>query len=377
MLHKTYSDGDILICKSLKPTRISLESVKVSIKRPEKSSPNIFSQKDWIFNVLTLPIGWNVQRKINDFEWLQEILVQEFPGYYIPNIPKVKKLEDPNLLNLKIKQFVLFINYLVSFDIYKRSPSLVYFLEEEDRNNFSKFKKIKYKRTGEVKDMTTSDGKINCEYENLQDFTNKTSSFLDSYKEIMKKLVKESTNMNRLISDLSTSIINYSSIISEIANISFHIPVYGRSIKEMYNKVADTLVKINEKIYSCTVNINDYLHGTFKYFLHQGEQLQELYKEKDLMFVEVDKIKKNINKIVAQDKGVSKDITDKFKKLKEKAGVLNYLCRDQTERFFQHFARTLFQEFSEFFNKCSGNITGILTNLAMLEDGLELSKTLL
>ena len=132
MLHKTYSDGDILICKSFKPTRISLESVKVSIKRPEKSSPNIFSQKDWIFNVLTLPIGWNVQRKINDFEWLQEILVQEFTGYYIPNIPKVKKLEDPNLLNLKIKQFVLFINYLVSFDIYKRSPSLVYFLEEEN-----------------------------------------------------------------------------------------------------------------------------------------------------------------------------------------------------------------------------------------------------
>jgi PX domain len=378
VLQRKYSNADTLECKILKNTKLSSGFIKVLTSNPERQSTNIFSPKRICCNVLTLPLGWNVQRKINDFKWLEETLRQEFPGYYIPIIPEVKKkkIDENTLKILETKKMSLFLNYLVSFDVFKRSPSLIYFLEE-DREKLRKLKKQKIKKVTEVSNMTTSDGTINCEYDNLQDFTTKTGSFLDSYKEAMKKITKQTKVIKNIIFDLSVSMTAYSNMLLEISNLSSSIPVYGRPIKELYAKLSDSYTKINQRIFESSLNINEYVIGTFKYIQNQGNPLKELYKEKDAAFAESEKVKKNIAKIAAQDKGVNKDLTDKFRSLRERAGVLNYLCRDQTEKFFQYSARVLFEECGEYLNKCNTNITGILTNIAMLQDNIEVSKALI
>ena len=379
ILYRNYSNGDIIDCNILKPSKLSVESTKVVITMPEKGQGSPLPTNDVIYCVLTLPLAWNVKRKIGDFKWLEKELALEFPGYYIPVIDEIHKdkLEGPWKINLQLKQISLFMNYVVSSDLFKRSLCLVAFLEEENRDNLKKIKRNSIRKITDVRQMSTSDGKIACEYDNLQELTNKNSLFFDQYRDVLKKLDLESKNLNRIKLELLESITNYSSILNEIAALSTYMQVNERPMKEFYTKVSDSFIKIGEKIWQVTLTINEYLHGTMKFAKIQGQNLKDIYKEKDLAYQEVEKIKKKIAKLVAKDKAVSKDLTDKCRLLKEKAGVLNYCCRDQTEKLFLYTSRMLFEEFNEFIKKSSTSISGILTVFAMLQDSLEISKSLL
>jgi hypothetical protein len=107
------------------------------------------------------------------------------------------------------------------------------------------------------------------------------------------------------------------------------------------------------------------------------QTFDDIYKEKDGAIDDVVSIKAKIGKLLKNDKEVDKKLTDKCRACQEKASVLNYLCKSQTEKVIGYSARTLFKDFNEFWVKASSELTGILTAVAMLQDSLELSKGLL
>lgn len=39
------------------------------------------------YQVTTKPFDYVVRRRFNDFVWLRETLVKEYPGWYIPPLP--------------------------------------------------------------------------------------------------------------------------------------------------------------------------------------------------------------------------------------------------------------------------------------------------
>jgi hypothetical protein len=203
------------------------------------------------------------------------------------------------------------------------------------------------------------------------------SEHFDGFHDNLKKIIHESKNINRISCELSMSLNNFANLLAEMSGLSASMLTHSRPMKELYSKLSESTVKISEKIWQTTVHVNEYLNGTLSYFKNQGTPLKTLYKEKDAAYVEVEAMKKKISKIVEKDQGVKKEITDKSKALQEKAGVLNYLCRDQTQKLISYSSNTLFSEIMEFCKKFSNEITGILTVLAMLQDNLEISKSFL
>lgn len=372
---RTFSNADVIECKSIRPTALTSEVVKVVVTRPEKKS-GTFSSKTFFYYVLTLPLGWSVQRKMTDFIWLCETLSNEFPGIFIPVISEKpnKKLEDPLELDIQVRQLSYFLQYISSSDLLKRSLSLIAFLQEENRPKFSKFKKIKVKKPVEAKNFVSADGRMFCEYDNFQELSGKVNNFWDASKDCMKKISHESKNLKRIMCELSISLNTFSGLFTEFSAVSTGMQGNGRPMKELYAKLAETVTKISEKVWNETVNTYEYFHGTFKFFKGQGAVVKGLIKEKDSVFNEVDVLKKKIAKMAEKDKGVKKEFTDKLRELKFKAAAFNYWCKDQNEKLSSFYTNVLFEDSLAFTVKSQKELTGILTIFHSLQDIIEVFK---
>lgn len=372
-----YGKTDILECKTIGPTCLTDEVVKVVITKPEKVKGTI--SKFFFFYVVTYPLGYSVQRKLSDFQWLKESLTHEFPGHFIPHISKTtnKKLEDPLELNTQLKQLSMFMDFLISVDLFKRSQTLLNFLQVENRDNLRKIKKTKIKKPTEARNFATADGKILLDFEDHTDYTKSMEEYFIKQREISKKMLIETRNMKRILLEMSLSMNNYNGLMIEASELSSYMPKFVKPVKEFYAKTAQVFQKINEKIWLSTVNVNDCLYGTVKFLKNQGKPLMDIYKEKDGAIDDVVSIKAKIGKLLKNDKEVDKKLTDKCRACQEKASVLNYLCKSQTEKVIEYSARTLFKDFIEFWVKASSELTGILTAVAMFQDSLEISKGLL
>lgn len=372
-----YAKTDILECKVIGATRLTEAILKVQITKPDKVQGLSF--KDLLFNVSTMPLGFLVQRKLSDFQWLRDCILLEFPGHFVPFIPviNIKKLDDPLELNIQMKQLTMFIDYCLTCDLFKRSSTFVNFLQVDNRSNFSKIKKIKVKKPTEARNFTTADGKIIVDYENFPEFTKRMEDYFYRFKEVCKRILAETRNFNGVLKEMSQSLSNYSGLMGEAAAISAYMPSFSKPIKDLFLKTSEVFAKLNDKIWLQTFNVDEYFHGTLKFLENQGEPLLSIYKEKDAAFGEIDSIKAKISKIVKKDKGVSKDLTDKCKVAQEKAAVLNYLSKSQTEKVLAHTVKTFYKDFMEFWTKTASELTGIQTVIAMFQDSLEISKGLM
>jgi hypothetical protein len=375
---RKFSNADIIECRQIRPTALNSEVVQIMITRPEKKS-GTFSSKCFFYYVLTLPLGWSVQRKITDFIWLGEVLSNEYPGLFIPVIKEKsnKKLEDPLELDIQVRQLSYFMQYLANSDLLKRSPSLIAFLQEENREKFSKVKKIKIKKPSEVKQFPSADGKLLCEYDNFQDLSLKINNFCDLSKDSLKKLSHESKNLKRIMNELCLSLNTFTSLFNEMSGVSAGVAKNARPLKELYAKLADVTSKTSEKVWNLNVKTYEFFHGTFKFFKGQGAVLKNLVKEKEAFFSEAENLRKKIAKIAEKDKGVKKETTDKLKEIKFKAAVFNYFCKEQNDKAAFFYVRNIFDQSLEFCVNCSKEVTGILTIFNSLQDVIEASKSLL
>lgn len=51
---------------------------------PEIINKGIFSKKYAVYKLSTHPFKYEVKRRFNDFLWLRDILVRDYPTLYIP-----------------------------------------------------------------------------------------------------------------------------------------------------------------------------------------------------------------------------------------------------------------------------------------------------
>ena len=106
--------------------------------------------------------GEKIDRKFNDFLLLRKILIQNFPGCYIPKIPdkrlgieegKDEKTESIELRKIQIDEFTTklsSVSHLVSSDIYKTftrskvdvNAALKKYINPSNRNILNRFKDI-------------------------------------------------------------------------------------------------------------------------------------------------------------------------------------------------------------------------------------------
>jgi hypothetical protein len=172
------------------------------------------------------------------------------------------------------------MDFILTVDIFKRSQTLLSFLQVENRDNLRKIKKIKIKKPTEARNFTTADGKILLDFEDHTDYTKIMEEYFIKHKEISKKMIIETKNMKRILLEMALSLNNYNGLMIEASELSSYMPKFARPVKELFTKTAQVFQKINEKIWLSTVNVNDCLYGTVKFLKNQGKPLMIYIKKK-------------------------------------------------------------------------------------------------
>ena len=77
-------------CRKLDKTELNDKTVTVEVKNPTEKSGGIFSKSFILYDVITSPMNWNVQRRFSDFDALRQLLVKYYPSYHVPPLPGKK-----------------------------------------------------------------------------------------------------------------------------------------------------------------------------------------------------------------------------------------------------------------------------------------------
>lgn len=76
----------MIIGQKISVTKMSYQSLDISVKDPQKVEGGFFSKSYITFLVTTKPFNFSVRRRYSDFEWLRDILISQFPACFVPPI---------------------------------------------------------------------------------------------------------------------------------------------------------------------------------------------------------------------------------------------------------------------------------------------------
>jgi PX domain len=122
-------------CVKLEPTELLTDSpVSVTVSDLSKSKAGAPKGENTIFVVETSPQGWKVLRTFKDFQWLHKCLNGNYPGYYLPTLPKKKstKKSDEELTRERLGALQLFLNQILHSNEFKHSIDLTRFLKDNE-----------------------------------------------------------------------------------------------------------------------------------------------------------------------------------------------------------------------------------------------------
>ena len=80
----------VIECRKLEKTDLNDKEIKVEIKNPTEKSGGMFGKAFILYDVITTPQNWTVQRRFSDFDMLRQILVKYYPSYLVPPLPSKK-----------------------------------------------------------------------------------------------------------------------------------------------------------------------------------------------------------------------------------------------------------------------------------------------
>jgi hypothetical protein len=162
--NKNFKDTKIN-CRKLETTELNKKEIKVTVKNPKEVKGGIFGNNYIKYEVSTEPLGWNVERRYNDFVSLRKLLQKFYPSFNVPPLPNKKignKRFTDKFIEKRMKFLNIFINNVVKSESFKASLILKSFLSYTDRGKFdSIFKEFQTQTPSPyVEEYKTLDGII-------------------------------------------------------------------------------------------------------------------------------------------------------------------------------------------------------------------------
>ena len=276
-----------LDCQKAVETQLSLEeNIMVLIEDPQVTGAGYFSYGTPSFTLHTKPIGWSVNRQIDDFLWLKQTLSSMYPGIYIPPFlsKKAKKQIDNYSLLKQLIHLQKFINNIIKNPLLKTCPYLQSFLNETDAANFKKIKKegSKYRRPSKHLDYLSLKGRLVCdgierkqEDKLISNYLQKAEAHWAKLKSLSATLICKTKETSMVLYEVGRTLEQLEetqSLLSEFMPSS--VPMYD-SLKVLFGKWADFELE--------TANlVSDYFYGLFKYSSKEPAPFKEMIKEKEL-----------------------------------------------------------------------------------------------
>ena len=154
----------IIDCRKLEKNDLNGKKITIQITSPKGIEAGVFGQSYTVYDIITLPFNWTVQRRYSDFDNLRKLLSKFYPGFNVPPLPHKKmgnKRFDKKFIEKRMKFLELFINSVVENESFKANEFILAFLSYVDRNKFdAKIKEYSSVTPSEyVEDYKTLDGK--------------------------------------------------------------------------------------------------------------------------------------------------------------------------------------------------------------------------
>ena len=160
----------VIDCRKLEKTELNDKNISVEVKNPTEKSGGMFGKAFILYDVITTPQNWVVQRRFSDFDTLRQILVKYYPSYLVPPLPSKKignRRFDLDFIMKRMKFLNLFINNVLKREEFKASEILVAFLSYNDRGKFeAKFKEyLSQVPSSYVEDYKNLTGKVTVSHD--------------------------------------------------------------------------------------------------------------------------------------------------------------------------------------------------------------------
>ena len=181
-------------CRKLDKTELSEKNISIEVKNPTEKAGGMFSKSFILYDVVTTPMNWSVQRRFSDFDSLRQIIVKYYPSYLVPPLPSKKmgnRRFDLDFIMKRMKFLNLFINNLVKREEFKSSEFLIAFLSYTDRGKFEA--KLREYQTqvpsSYVEDYKNLEGKVIISHdEGNEKYFNNISKYFRLQRQIFQKL---------------------------------------------------------------------------------------------------------------------------------------------------------------------------------------------
>ena len=179
--------------------------LQVTIETGQVIKTGTFSKNFTSYTVKTKPFGWAVQRRFEDFLWLQTVLVKHFPTYLIPSCGKKNMGKDQDAVIHRIRFLQSFIDF-ISYNRELRSSDAFLLFVQNPKETLGEKKAVIEKQFSQVTDLRqiiqkrligraqivieeikNIDGDIKCKVNNdivgmsskMEDFSKKAKSYLE------------------------------------------------------------------------------------------------------------------------------------------------------------------------------------------------------
>ncbi len=184
----------IIECRKLDKTELNDKNIAIEVKNPTEKAGGMFTKAFILYDVITTPMNWSVQRRFSDFDALRQILVKYYPSYHVPPLPSKKignRRFDIDFIMKRMKFLNLFINNVVKREEFKASEILIAFLSYTDRGKFeAKFKEYQTQvPSSYVEDYKNLEGKVTISHdEGNEKYFNNISKYFRLQRQIFQKL---------------------------------------------------------------------------------------------------------------------------------------------------------------------------------------------
>mmetsp|Transcript_26557 Transcript_26557/g.47701 ORF Transcript_26557/g.47701 Transcript_26557/m.47701 type:complete len:621 (+) Transcript_26557:579-2441(+) len=358
----------------------------ITVRDPRVETGGKLSQSFATYFIETYPLGWTTRRRFSDFEWLRKILVEQFPGYFVPPCPKALKINKhvPETLLKRSRFFERLLNSMMKCPLLRRSEIVCCFLRD-DPESFKKFKASfkKTKKPSSPSEYPSLDGTLRCDIGTASDYNNRVSKLLLESQNVKYRIRKKGQEVASTINALSTQLRELSALFLELDSVLNVLPENKVANKALCSFMGHTFGKWSLTESEVSRQFREAFGMHFKYEVAQIASLKSLLSDRETAFTNFTKaeIKLNAKKeklwtssnpskwemaanpppaeVLKQDKDKAFKFmlhaeTQQYFKLRDTYGFLNYQSKAEVGRVLEEttYSDNLhFTGFSEFLSR--------------------------
>ncbi|KAL4512327.1 hypothetical protein ABPG72_005329 [Tetrahymena utriculariae] len=357
-------------CKRLGQSLISTKKqVNVYISNVKQVQSGLFGSITTYYVIQTKPFGWEVNRKLEDCQWLQAILTKMYPGVVIPRLIQAKKIKTEKQEKNRKTYLEHFLNLLVQNKDLKNSKFILDFLSITDEKIFKEKMKEsdKFPKPKNIAYILNHDGFVRLDYSKLESkaVDEALNTYLDVNDGYYKRLKKLSKDLMSQLQVVSTTLFDIGSTFTNIYQNTIHFKQQVQNHNQIqFDQILDTY-KIMNNINMMQANsikdqirsIENHYYHFFKFQKENNFSIKALSKLKTQMQDEYSKKISNrsmlnsFKKTFSQNANESIDLPSKEPEvLKDQIAFYTYQLDKQITSQFYDKSRSYANEFGMYAN---------------------------